>query len=170
MSDPRSPFADRGSSNQAASISAVSELHVGKFSETLMDHVTSPRNSGVMELPDLTGTAGVPGSGPFMVLSLRVQEGRITAAKFQTYGCGPTIVSGSMLTEMIIGRTIEECRELTAECMDRRCCELRGRYTQLLWGPEQRGGAMSWFECPAWSSVSLERIFPANGCERSPIH
>jgi NifU-like protein involved in Fe-S cluster formation len=80
-----------------------------------MDHVTSPRNSGVMELPDLTGTAGVPGSGPFMVLSLRVQEGRITAAKFQTYGCGPTIASGSMLTEMIIGRTIDECRELTAE-------------------------------------------------------
>jgi NifU-like protein involved in Fe-S cluster formation len=88
---------------------------MGKFSETLMDHVTSPRNSGVMELPDLTGTAGMPGNGPFMVLSLREQEGCITAAKFQTYGCGPTIASGSMLTEMIIGRTIDECRELTAE-------------------------------------------------------
>ena len=58
-----------------------------------------------MELPDLTGTAGTPGNGPFMILSLRVGDRRITAAKFQTYGCGPTIASGSMLTEMIIGRT-----------------------------------------------------------------
>jgi NifU-like protein involved in Fe-S cluster formation len=88
---------------------------MGKFSETLMDHVTSPRNSGVMELPDLTGMAGTPGNGPFMILSLRVREGRITAAEFQTYGCGPTIASGSMLTEMIIGRTIEERTKLTAQ-------------------------------------------------------
>jgi hypothetical protein len=68
-----------------------------------------------MEHPNLTGTAGVPGNGPFMILSLRVQEGRITAAKFRTYGCGSTIATGSMLTGMIIGRTIGECRELTAE-------------------------------------------------------
>jgi hypothetical protein len=68
-----------------------------------------------MEHPDLTGTAGVQGSGPFMIVSLRVREGRITATKFQTYGCGPTIASGSVLTEIIIGRTIGECRELTAE-------------------------------------------------------
>jgi NifU-like protein involved in Fe-S cluster formation len=136
---------------------------MAKFSETLMDHVTSPRNSGVMELPDLTGMAAVPGSGPFVVVYISVRDGTVVAAKFQTYGCGPTIVSGSMLTEMIIGRTIEECRELTAECMDRRCCELRGRYTQLLWGPEQRGGAMSWFECSAVVSLAGADL-PGEGC------
>jgi hypothetical protein len=68
-----------------------------------------------MELPDLTGMAGMPGNGPFMVLSLRVGDGPIAAARFQTYGCGPTIASGSVLTEMITGRTIDECRELTAQ-------------------------------------------------------
>jgi nitrogen fixation NifU-like protein len=68
-----------------------------------------------MDHPDLTGLAGKPGNGPFMVLSLREQEGCITAARFQSYGCGPTIASGSMLTEMIIGRTIEECAKPTAE-------------------------------------------------------
>jgi nitrogen fixation NifU-like protein len=88
---------------------------MGKFSETLMDHVTSPRNSGVMADPDLTGLAGSPGRGAFLVLYLKIQDGRISAAQYQTYGCGPTIAAGSMLTEMILGRTIGECRILTAE-------------------------------------------------------
>jgi nitrogen fixation protein NifU and related proteins len=88
---------------------------MGKFSETLMDHVTAPRNTGVMENPDFTGMAGSPGRGAFLVLCLRVRDGRIAEAKFQTYGCGPSIAAGSMLTEMIVGRTLDECREVTAE-------------------------------------------------------
>jgi nitrogen fixation NifU-like protein len=88
---------------------------MGKYSETLTEHVVAPRNSGVMDAPDLTGHAGAPGRGAFLILFLKVREGRIVAAKYHTYGCGPTIASGSMLTEMIVGRTIAECRELTVE-------------------------------------------------------
>jgi nitrogen fixation NifU-like protein len=88
---------------------------VGKYSEILTEHVMAPRNSGALLSPDATGHAGTPGRGPFMVLFLKVEEGRITAAKYQTYGCGPTIASGSMLTVMIVGRTVAECRELTVE-------------------------------------------------------
>ena len=50
-----------------------------------------------------------------MILYLKVKDERITAAKYHTIGCGPTIASGSMLTEMIVGKTIAECRELTVE-------------------------------------------------------
>jgi nitrogen fixation NifU-like protein len=88
---------------------------VAKFSETLTEHVMAPRNGGVLQNPDLTGHAGTPGRGPFMVLFLKVEQDRITAAKYETYGCGPTIASGSMLTEMIMGRTIAECREMKFE-------------------------------------------------------
>ena len=70
---------------------------MGKYPDTMMDHVTAPWNSGVMERPDLTGMAGTAGNGPFMILCLRVGDHRITAAKFQTYGCGPAIAAGSML-------------------------------------------------------------------------
>ncbi len=79
---------------------------MAKYSETLTEHVMTPRNAGVM---------GAPGRGAFLILFLKVQEGRIAAAKYHTHGCGPTIASGSMLTEMIVGRTIAECRELTVE-------------------------------------------------------
>ena len=68
-----------------------------------------------MEHPDRTGLAGTPGNGPFLVLYLKIQDGGIAAAKFQTYGCGPMIACGSILTEMILGKTREECLRLTPE-------------------------------------------------------
>jgi nitrogen fixation NifU-like protein len=88
---------------------------MGKYSETLTEHVMAPRNGGSLEEPDLTGHAGAPSRGAFMIIYLKVQDEWITAAKYHTIGCGPTIASGSMLTEMIVGRSIVECRELTVE-------------------------------------------------------
>jgi nitrogen fixation NifU-like protein len=88
---------------------------MAKFSEILTEHVMAPRNCGTLDSPDLTGYAGTPGRGAFMALFLGLDGSRISAAKFQTYGCGPTIASGSMLTEMIVGRTIAECREVTVK-------------------------------------------------------
>jgi len=75
----------------------------------------TPRNGGVMDNPDLIGHVGAPGRGAFMILFLRVQDDRIAAAKYHTVGCGPTIAAGSVLTELIVGRTIAKCRELTTE-------------------------------------------------------
>ena len=40
---------------------------------------------------------------------------RIAAAKYHTVGRGPTIACGSMLSELVLGRSIAECRELTAD-------------------------------------------------------
>jgi nitrogen fixation NifU-like protein len=88
---------------------------MSKYSETLTEHVMAPRNGGALENPDLTGHAGAPGRGAFMILYLRVQDERVSAAKYQTVGCGPTIASGSILTELIVGRAIGECRDITIE-------------------------------------------------------
>jgi nitrogen fixation NifU-like protein len=90
---------------------------MGKYSDTLMDHFAAPRNSGVLESPDATGCAGVPGRGPFLILYLRIEDSRVMGAKFQTYGCGPTIACGSMLTELIIGRSLADCSQLTTEAL-----------------------------------------------------
>jgi NifU-like protein involved in Fe-S cluster formation len=87
---------------------------MGKYSETTMDHVMAPRNGGVMESPDLTGHAGTPGRGAFMILFLRLQGDRVASAKYHTVGCRPTIACGSALSELVVGRSIEECRGLTA--------------------------------------------------------
>jgi nitrogen fixation NifU-like protein len=75
----------------------------------------APRNGGAIENPDLTGHAGAPGRSAFIILYLAVREDSVTAAKYHTVGCGPTIASASMLTELIIGKPIAECRKLTPE-------------------------------------------------------
>jgi nitrogen fixation protein NifU and related proteins len=88
---------------------------VARYSDTLTEHVMAPRNGGTIENADLVGHAGTPGRGAFMILYLKAHDDRISAAKYHTVGCGPTIASGSALTELIIGKPVAECRELTVE-------------------------------------------------------
>ena len=86
---------------------------MGLYSDTFMDHFLSPRNAGAINDPDRTGHAGAPGQGPFMILYLRIGDGCVTEAKYQTYGCGTAIASGSALTELIVQRAVSECATLT---------------------------------------------------------
>jgi NifU-like protein involved in Fe-S cluster formation len=83
------------------------------YSLTFKDHIANPRNAG--ELPDAnaTGQETNPVCGDRLRLSLRVAEGRIEAAGFLAYGCPPLLVCGSVLTELIIGKTIREALQLT---------------------------------------------------------
>ncbi len=82
------------------------------YSEAFKDHIANPRNAG--ELPDANATAeeANPVCGDRLRLSLRLREGRIEAAGFLAYGCPPTLVCGSVLTELITGKTIEEVGNL----------------------------------------------------------
>ena len=83
------------------------------YSSTFKDHIANPRNAG--ELPDANaiGEETNPVCGDRLRLSLRVDDGRIKAARFLAYGCPPTLVCGSILTELITGKTIEEAALLT---------------------------------------------------------
>jgi NifU-like protein involved in Fe-S cluster formation len=82
------------------------------YSKAFKDHIANPRNAG--ELPDAnaTGEETNPVCGDRLRVSLRINEGRIEAAGFLAYGCPPTIVCGSILTELIIGKTSAEAAGL----------------------------------------------------------
>ena len=86
-----------------------------KFSAKLMEHFAAPRHQGRLATPDRTGMAGVPHQGPFLLLDLHLHDDVITDAAFQAHGCGPAIACGSVLTELIIGRSAAEARSLTAQ-------------------------------------------------------
>lgn len=84
-----------------------------RYSETVMDHFRSPRNVGVLESPDLVGIGSLAGRAPSVTLHLRIREERVCDVRFQAFGCGATIAAASMLTEMIMNRTVADCLKIT---------------------------------------------------------
>ena len=78
----------------------------------MQDHFENPRNVGALEQADAEAEVSNPVCGDTMRLYLRIDDGRIVEAKFQTQGCPPAIAAGSIMTELLIGRTLEEAGEL----------------------------------------------------------
>jgi nitrogen fixation NifU-like protein len=78
------------------------------YSEKVMDHFHHPRNVGKIENPDGVGTVGNPVCGDVMKLYIKVADGRIADARFQTFGCGAAIATSSMVTELAKGKTLDE--------------------------------------------------------------
>ena len=88
---------------------------MGNYSETMMDHVLSPRNGGMIEHPDLTGHAGTPGRGAFLILFLRVEGGGSRPRNTTRSAAGRRLRAGRCCRSWFWGGRSTECRELTAE-------------------------------------------------------
>jgi len=86
------------------------------YSDKLMDHFNNPRNVGSLDKNSEnvgTGIVGAPECGDVLKLQIEVdQDGRITDAKFKTFGCGSAIAASSLATEWLKGRTVEQATEL----------------------------------------------------------
>ena len=81
------------------------------FSETVIEHSMNPKNLGNIEdfdaFADYTGPCG-----DTMQIWLKVKNGTVNNATFMTDGCGTTIASGSMITELARGKSIDEAHEI----------------------------------------------------------
>jgi len=84
------------------------------YSEKVMEHFMNPRNIGKIEDPDATATMGNPACGDMIKLYLKVDEKtkRITDIKFESYGCASNIATGSIVTELAKGKTLEEAKQI----------------------------------------------------------
>lgn len=83
------------------------------YSPAVLDHFKNPRNAG--ELRGATAIVEVsnPVCGDIMQLAVHVSDGRIADVRFKTRGCVTAIACGSLLTEMIRGKAIQEIRGIT---------------------------------------------------------
>jgi len=89
------------------------------YSEIVLEHFRNPRNAGA--LPDANAVAFErnPVCGDTMRLMLRIEDGHIAEARWQTEGCTAAIATSSIATEMIKGRALSEVERLTREDIER---------------------------------------------------
>ena len=87
----------------------------GVFNEIILDHFRAPHNAG--DLTDATATVEVtnPVCGDVLRLAVRIENGRVVAARFKAQGCVAAIACSSVLTDVLIGKSPAEIRVLTPE-------------------------------------------------------
>ena len=83
------------------------------YSDKVMEHFKNPQNMGKMENPDGVGTVGNPVCGDMLRMYIKVEDGRIVDAKIETFGCVAAIATSSITTQMAIGMTLEEAKQLS---------------------------------------------------------
>lgn len=83
------------------------------YSDTVMDHFSNPRNVGEIENADGIGEEGNPVCGDMMTFYIKVKDNHLEDVKFKTFGCGAAIAVSSMVSEMAIGKTLEEALNIT---------------------------------------------------------
>ena len=85
------------------------------YSEKVMEHFRHPHNVGRIEDADAKSVEGSPACGDMVAVYLKVDPGeqRITDIKFESYGCASNIATGSIITELAKGKTLEEAKEIT---------------------------------------------------------
>jgi len=85
------------------------------YSDKVMDHFKNPRNVGEIPDADGIGEVGNPVCGDMMTFNIKVKDNRLVDIKFKTFGCGAAIAVSSMVTEMGMGKTLEEAKKITKQ-------------------------------------------------------
>ncbi|MBQ8682472.1 MAG: Fe-S cluster assembly scaffold protein NifU [Selenomonadales bacterium] len=83
------------------------------YTDKVIEHFTNPRNVGEIENASGVGEVGNAKCGDIMRIYLDIEDNRIKDVKFKTFGCGAAIATSSMVTELVMGKTLEEALQVT---------------------------------------------------------
>lgn len=97
-------------------------LIVARYSPTVVDHFTNPRNSGEIADADVRAFVGNPVCGDQILLTARIAGDTVTDIAFQAFGCAPSLAVASVLTATIKNARLDDIEALD----DRRVEELAG--------------------------------------------
>ncbi|OPZ85597.1 MAG: NifU-like protein [Firmicutes bacterium ADurb.Bin419] len=85
------------------------------YTEKVLDHFMSPRNTGSMPDADAEGTMGDPKCGDSLNIYIKVNNDVIEDISFLAFGCAASIATSSMTTELVKGKTLEEALKITEQ-------------------------------------------------------
>ena len=85
------------------------------YTDTVLEHFKHPRNVGKIENADGKATEGSPACGDMVSVYIKVDgtTKTLTDVKFESYGCASNIATGSIITELATGKTIDQAKEIT---------------------------------------------------------
>ncbi|MBS4220836.1 SUF system NifU family Fe-S cluster assembly protein [Bacillus sp. FJAT-49711] len=83
------------------------------YRQVIMDHYKNPRNKGSLRDGNLTVDMNNPTCGDRIHLTMKVEDGKVTDAKFEGEGCSISMASASMMTQTIIGQDVETAVKLS---------------------------------------------------------
>src|SRR5688500_8499496 len=79
-----------------------------KYSAIVLDHVKNPRNVGELENANARARVRSSADGDLLQLHMRIIDDVVAEARFKVFGCGAAIATGSILTELVIGKNVQE--------------------------------------------------------------
>lgn len=85
------------------------------FNDVILDHFHNPHNAGELAEASVTVEVTNPICGDILRLSVRLDDQRISAARFKTQGCVAAIASSSVLTDLLIGKSPTELRGIAPQ-------------------------------------------------------
>jgi len=83
------------------------------YQDEILDHYRSPHNAGRLDPADATAEDLNPLCGDRIRMDLAILDGRVTAVRFDGKGCAISQASASMLTDQLVGKTLEEVATLS---------------------------------------------------------
>jgi nitrogen fixation protein NifU and related proteins len=85
------------------------------YSTELLDHFEHPRNTGEVSNADACVQLENPACGDVLKLSIKVIDDQVVEARFMAKGCVPAMGCGSLITELIQGKTLQEAQQVRRE-------------------------------------------------------
>jgi len=85
------------------------------YKEDILDHYKHPRNFGELDAPDVHVEANHPLCGDRLSMDLHLKDGVVEDVRFKGRGCAISQASASMLTEQMVGKSLEELAQMTKD-------------------------------------------------------
>jgi nitrogen fixation NifU-like protein len=86
---------------------------MNRYSDKVLEHFSNPRNAGIIDDANGVGEIGDPDCGDFMKVYIKVEGDIVTDVKYQIRGCPASIACASAMTELALGKSLDDAMMIT---------------------------------------------------------